>query len=68
MTLRHQLEPFADSGHNHASVSFAGIVGVYQRHSFAQEKRAALDAWGHHIGQLVGSKPAPVLPRYGRRR
>ena len=53
---------------NHASGSFAGIVGVYQRHSFAEEKRAALDAWGHHIEQLVGSKPARVLPRHGRRR
>ena len=31
---------------NHASGSFAEIVRVYQRHSFADEKRAALDAWG----------------------
>jgi integrase len=53
---------------NHASGSFAGVVGVYQRHSFAQEKRAALDAWGHHIEQLVAGKPARVLPLHGRRR
>jgi hypothetical protein len=25
---------------NHKSESFAGIVGVYQRHDFAAEKRA----------------------------
>src|SRR4029450_10379778 len=31
---------------NHTSGSFAGIVGVYQRHSFADEKRAALETWG----------------------
>ena len=31
---------------NHASGSFAGIVGVYQRHSFADEKRAALESVG----------------------
>ncbi|TIQ88531.1 MAG: site-specific integrase, partial [Mesorhizobium sp.] len=34
---------------NHVSGSFAGIVGVYQRHSFDDEKRAALDAWGNFI-------------------
>jgi integrase len=38
---------------NHTSGSFAGIVGVYQRHSFADEKRAALDLWGAHVARLV---------------
>jgi integrase len=31
---------------NHVSGSFAGVVGIYQRHSFADEMRAAMDAWG----------------------
>ena len=31
---------------NHSSGSFAGIVGVYQRHDFAEEKRAALEGLG----------------------
>jgi integrase len=30
---------------NHTSGSFRGVVGVYQRHSYADEKRSALDAW-----------------------
>jgi integrase len=30
---------------NHVSGSRAGIVGIYQRHSWAAEKRAALDVW-----------------------
>src|SRR5262249_43370968 len=47
---------------NHASGSFAGIVSVYQRHSFADEKRAALETWGRHIEGLVFGKPAKVLP------
>ena len=34
---------------NHVSGSRAGIVGVYQRHDFAQEKRAALEAWAAHV-------------------
>ena len=38
---------------NHTSGSFAGIVGVYQKHSFADEKRAALEAWGRHVISLV---------------
>ena len=34
---------------NHTSGSFGGIVGVYQRHSFADEKRTAMDAWAQHV-------------------
>jgi len=52
---------------NHASGSFAGIVGVYQKHSFADEKRAALEAWGRHIDALVSGKPAKVVRLRGQR-
>jgi integrase len=38
---------------NHVSGSFAGIVGVYQRHEFAEEKRAALEKWAEHVERLV---------------
>jgi integrase len=38
---------------NHTSGSFAGIVGVYQRHSFADEKRTALEVWAKHVTALV---------------
>jgi integrase len=48
---------------NHASGSFAGIVGVYQRHSFADEKRAALEGWGQHIDALTSGKPASKVVR-----
>jgi integrase len=40
---------------NHVSGSFAGIVGVYQRHEFADEKRAALQQWADHVERLVGA-------------
>jgi integrase len=43
---------------NHVSGSFAGIVGVYQRHDFATEKRAALDAWGRHVAAIIDGRPA----------
>jgi integrase len=38
---------------NHVSGSRAGIVGIYQRHEWAAEKRAALDAWATHVMALV---------------
>jgi integrase len=51
----------------HVSGSRAGVVGVYQRHSFDAEKRAALEAWGAHVMGLVeGREPAKVLPMRGR--
>lgn len=47
---------------NHKSGTFRGIVGVYQRHSFAEEKRAALAAWASHIESVVsGKRPANVV-------
>ena len=38
---------------NHTSGSFSGIVSVYQHHNFAAEKRAALEAWGTHVAEIV---------------
>ncbi|MDZ7895451.1 MAG: site-specific integrase [Sphingobium sp.] len=38
---------------NHVSGSRAGVAGVYQRHDWGPEKRAALDAWAVHIGKLL---------------
>jgi integrase len=38
---------------NHVSGSRAGIVGIYQRHEWASEKRTALDAWAEHVMALV---------------
>lgn len=47
----------------HVSGSRSGIVGVYQRHSFDAEKRAALEAWGRHVDTLIDNKAAgKVLP------
>jgi integrase len=38
---------------NHISGSRSGIVGVYQRHNWESEKRAALDAWANHISNIA---------------
>ena len=46
---------------NHSSGSFAGVVGVYQRHSFSDEKRAALETWARFVMSLVEGKPLNVV-------
>jgi integrase len=43
---------------NHLSGSRAGIVGVYQKHSWIDEKRAALNAWGERLAAIVEGRVA----------
>jgi integrase len=52
---------------NHVSGSFAGIVGIYQRHDFADEKRRALDLWANHIAELVAGKSAKAASLRGQK-
>ena len=53
---------------NHVAGSRAGIVGVYQRHAWSDEKRAALEAWGAHVAAIVEGRQATdnVTPFRGR--
>jgi integrase len=49
---------------NHISGSRGGIAGVYQRHDWATEKRAALDAWtAHVIAAAEGHAKPPKVVR-----
>ena len=41
---------------NHISGSRGGIAGVYQRHDWAAEKRAALDAWAAHVAAMIENR------------
>ena len=41
---------------NHVSGSRAGIVGIYQRHNWKDEKRAALTAWAARVAAIVGEE------------
>lgn len=46
--------PVIERALNHVSGSFAGIVGIYQRHDFADEKRQALAKWADFLEQIAG--------------
>jgi hypothetical protein len=52
--------PIIEKVLNHRSGSFGGIVGVYQRHDFAAEKRAALQRWAGHVEQVISGKSVDV--------
>jgi integrase len=54
---------------NHKGGSFAGVVGIYQRHKYAAEKREALQRWANHVVGLVTGKVAEdkVVSIAGRR-
>lgn len=41
---------------NHVAGTRGGLVGVYQRHDFLDEKRHALDAWAAEVERIVTAK------------
>jgi len=46
---------------NHKSGSVSGIVAVYQKHDYADEKRDALARWADHVDALVSGKKGNVV-------
>ena len=48
---------------NHVFGTRGGIVGIYQRHNWREEKRAALDGWAAHLlAAAADERPAKVVP------
>jgi hypothetical protein len=48
---------------NHVSGSKGGVAGVYQRYDWAEEKRAALDAWASQVTRLMaGADDRNIVP------
>lgn len=41
---------------NHVSGSRGGLIGTYQRHAFAEEKRNALTAWAAEVERIVSGR------------
>jgi integrase len=46
---------------NHVSGTFSGVVGVYQRHDYAAEKRSAAQAWANYLDGLTVERPTNVV-------
>lgn len=40
---------------NHVSGTVSGVAAVYNRHSYIEEMRAAIDAYEAHVQELVGA-------------
>jgi integrase len=51
---------------NHISGTRAGIAGIYNRYKYEPEKRAALEAWGKRLGEMLDDEafPAPIALTY----
>ena len=47
---------------NHTSGSIRGVAAIYNRHSYLDERRAALEAWANRLDALVAGSPANVVP------
>ncbi|WP_425050756.1 tyrosine-type recombinase/integrase [Psychromarinibacter sp. S121] len=46
---------------NHISGTGGGIVGVYQRHDYADEKRNALEAWARFAAETIEGQESNVV-------
>jgi integrase len=51
---------------NHASGHKAGVAGIYNRATYAKEKREALDAWANHVAVLVAQAEGANVHRLQR--
>ena len=50
---------------NHISGSKGGVAGIYQRHDWKDEKRAALTAWASHVERLLSGAPQSNVIQLG---
>lgn len=53
---------------NHVSGSKSGVAGVYQRHDWGPEKKAALQAWSDHVAGLLTEKHTTNVVALAERR
>jgi integrase len=53
---------------NHVSGHKSGVAGVYNRSTYEQEKRKALNLWSEHLTGIVAGRSSKVVPIKGRTR
>jgi integrase len=44
---------------NHVSGTQSGLVGVYQRHEYRPERKAAITGWGARVSAILSDAPIP---------
>ncbi len=47
---------------NHVSGTIRGVAAVYNRFEYLEQRRAALNAWGRHVTNLVSPAQPDVIP------
>jgi integrase len=52
---------------NHVSGHKAGVAGIYNRSTYATEKRAALDRWASHIRVIIAQSEGANVTRLARK-
>jgi integrase len=52
---------------NHRTGTISGVAKVYNRHAYAVEKRAALEAWGRHVLGLTAERKGDNVVQLGVR-
>jgi integrase len=50
---------------NHTSGTIRGVAAVYNRFAYLDERRAALEAWGRYVDNLITPVPANVVALRG---
>jgi hypothetical protein len=51
---------------NHISGHKAGVAGIYNRSTYATEKRAALDLWSNHIRVILAQSDGANIHKLKR--
>jgi integrase len=50
---------------NHTEGTIRGVAAVYNRYLYLEERRAALEAWGRYVDNLVAPAPTNVIQLRG---
>ena len=45
---------------NHRSGTISGVAAIYNRHSYGEEKRRALEAWSNHVAEVIAEAKVPA--------
>jgi hypothetical protein len=50
---------------NHSTGAVRGVAAIYNRSELLDERRAALEAWGRYVGELVNGPSTNVIALRG---